>query len=145
MLQSVLSHLGRVQLFVTLWTVSCQAPLFMGFPRQEYWSGLPFPTSVSLPDPGIEPMSLTPPALASRFFTTSATWEALLYSPWSCKESDVTERLNSNKLEKTPQNSMLPCLHCKGEMRAMKIVSNKGICTSLCKSSDWVTPDHACT
>ena len=98
-----------------------------------------------LPDPGTEPMSLKSPALTSRFFTTSATWEALRYSPWSCKESDVTERLNSNKLEKTPQNSMLPCLHCKGEMRAMKIVSNKGICTSLCKSSDWVTPDHACT
>ena len=104
-----------------------------------------FPTSVSLLDPGIEPMSLTPPALASRFFTTSATWEALRYSPWSWEESDVTERLNSNKLKKTPQNSMLPCLHCKEEMRAMKIVYNKGICTSLCKSSDWVTPDHACT
>ena len=91
MLQSVLSHFDRVQLFVTLWTVSCQAPLLMGFPRQEYWSGLLFPTSVSLLDPGIEPMSLTPPALAIRFFTTSATWEALRYSPWSWEESDVTE------------------------------------------------------
>jgi len=50
---------------VTPWTVACQAPLSMGFPRQEYWSGLPFP-SPDLPDPEIEPMS---PALAGRFFT----------------------------------------------------------------------------
>ena len=62
-------------LFVTLWTVALQAPLSMGFSRQEYWSGLPFPTLVDLPNPGIEPMSLVSPVLAVRFFTTSATWE----------------------------------------------------------------------
>ena len=44
-------------LLVTPWTVACQAPLTMGFPRQEYWSGLPFPSSGDLLDPGIEPMS----------------------------------------------------------------------------------------
>ena len=48
----------------------------MGFPRQEYWSGLPFPPPGDLPDPGIEPASIGPPALVGRFFTTSATWEA---------------------------------------------------------------------
>jgi len=48
----------------------------MGFSRQEYWSGLPFPSPGNLPDPGIEPLSLESPALAGRFFTTSATWEA---------------------------------------------------------------------
>ena len=63
-------------LFVTLWTVARQAPLSMGFSRQEYWSGLPFPTLVDLPNPGIEPMSLMSPVLAVRFFTTSTTWEA---------------------------------------------------------------------
>ena len=63
-------------LFVTLWTVALQAPLSMGFSRQEYWSGLPFPTLVDLPNPGIEPMSLVSPVLAVMFFTTSATWEA---------------------------------------------------------------------
>ena len=41
----------------TPWTVACQAPLFMGFSRQEYWSGLPFPSPGDLPDPGIEPRS----------------------------------------------------------------------------------------
>ena len=50
--------LSRVQLFVTPWTVAHQAPLSMGFSRQEYWSGLPFPSPDDLPDPGIEPMSL---------------------------------------------------------------------------------------
>ena len=53
----------------------------MAFSRQEYWSGLPFPSLGDLPDPGIKPMSLTSPALAGRFFTTSTTWEAQEY--WS--------------------------------------------------------------
>ena len=49
----------------------------MGFSRQEYWSRLPFPTPGDLPNPGVEPVSVVSPALAGRFFTTSATWEAL--------------------------------------------------------------------
>ena len=53
----VLSHVSRVQLFVTPWTVALQAPLSMGFSRREYWSGLPFPSSVDLPNPRIEPES----------------------------------------------------------------------------------------
>ena len=51
--------LSRVRLFATLWTVAHQAPLSMGFSRQEYWSGLPFPSPGDLPDPGIEPGSPT--------------------------------------------------------------------------------------
>ena len=53
--------------FVTPWTVAHQAPLSMGFPRQEYWSGLPFPFPGDLPNPRIE---LASPALAGKFFTT---------------------------------------------------------------------------
>ena len=53
--------------FATSWTAASQAPLSMGFPRQEYWSGLPLPSPGDLPNPGIEPMS---PALAGGFFTT---------------------------------------------------------------------------
>ena len=49
----------------------------MGFCRQEYWSGLSFPTAGDLSDLGIEPVSVSPPALADGFLTTSATWEAL--------------------------------------------------------------------
>ena len=49
--------LSHVQLFVTPWTVAYQAPLSMGFSKQEYWSGLPFPSPEDLPDPGIEPRS----------------------------------------------------------------------------------------
>ena len=48
---------------VTPWTVACQAPLSMGFSRQEYWGGLPFPSPEDLPNPGIKPMSPTAPAL----------------------------------------------------------------------------------
>ena len=60
----------------TRWTVAPQALLSLGFFRQEYWNGLPCPPPGDLPIPGIEPASLTSPALAGGFFTTSATWEA---------------------------------------------------------------------
>ena len=56
--------------FATLWTVAFQAPLSMGFPRQEYWSGLSFPYPGDLSDPGIEPASFMSPALVCGFFTT---------------------------------------------------------------------------
>ena len=52
-----MKSLSRVLLFATPWTVAYQAPLSMEFSRQEYWSGLPFPTPGDLPDPGIEPRS----------------------------------------------------------------------------------------
>ena len=54
--------LCHVQLFVTPWTTACQAPQSMGFPRQEHWSGFPFPSPGDLPDPGIEPVSPALPA-----------------------------------------------------------------------------------
>ena len=59
---------------------TCQAPLSMGFSRQEYWSGLSCPPAGDLPDPGVEPTSLISPALAGGYFTASATWEALIIS-----------------------------------------------------------------
>ena len=69
-------HFSRVQLFATPWTVAHQAPLSMGFSRQEYWSGLPCPPPGDLPNPGIESESLIAPALTGGFFTTSTIWEA---------------------------------------------------------------------
>ena len=59
--------LNHDRLFATSWTVDCQAPLSVGFPSQEYWSGLSCPTPGDLPNPGIKPMSL---ALTGGFFTT---------------------------------------------------------------------------
>ena len=65
---------------LTPWILARQAPLSMGFSRQEYWSGLPSPPPVDLPDPGIKLTSLMSPVLMGGFFTTSATWEALVVS-----------------------------------------------------------------
>ena len=63
----------------TLWTIAHQAPLSMGFSRQEFWSGLLCPLPGDLPDPGIEPASSAAPALAGGFFITRATWEYYYY------------------------------------------------------------------
>ena len=69
--------LSRVQLLATPWTIAHQAPLSIGFSRQEYWSGLPFPSPGDLPDPGIEPgfptlqanaLPSEPPGLEIAFF-----------------------------------------------------------------------------
>ena len=61
-------HFSHAQLFVTLWTIAHQAPLSMGFSRQEYWSGLPCSPPGNLPDPGIRPASLMSSALAVGFW-----------------------------------------------------------------------------
>ena len=78
----VLSCFSCLQLFATLWAVVLQAPMSMGFSRQESWSRLPFPPPGDPPSLGIEPMFVMSPALAARFvcffLTTSVTWEAHL-------------------------------------------------------------------
>ena len=76
----MLTPFSPIQLFVTLWIVAHQTSLSMAFSRQEYWSRLPWPPPGDLPDPGIEPVSLMPPALAGGFFTTSATWKNLRHT-----------------------------------------------------------------
>ena len=85
---SVPSCFSHVRLFVTPWTVAHQDPLSMGFSRQGYWSGLPCPPPVHLPDPGIEP------AFAGRFFTIpwsgikpeSSALEAWSFNHWTTRE-----------------------------------------------------------
>ena len=67
------------QLFSTHGQHPHEAPPSMEFSRQEYWSGVSFPTPRDLPEPGTEPVSLVSPALVDVFFTPSATWEALHY------------------------------------------------------------------
>ena len=68
--------LSRVWLFATPWTVAYQAPLSMGFSRQQYWRGLPFPSPVDLPDPGIEPRS---PALQADALPSEPPGKVWLY------------------------------------------------------------------
>ena len=65
----MLNCFHHVKLFTTLWAIACQAPLSMGFSRQEYWSGLPGPSPRDLHDPGIEPVFLVSPTLAGELFT----------------------------------------------------------------------------
>ena len=67
----VLSFFSRVQLFATLWSVAYQAPLSMGFSRQQYWSGLPCPSPGNLPNAGIKPVSPAAPALQADSFPLS--------------------------------------------------------------------------
>ena len=95
------SRFSQVRLFVTLWTVACQAPLSMRFPRQEYWSVLPCPSPGDLPDPGIEPMSLESPALAGRLFTTSAAWEAPISGYMFLYIFQIKYRTKQNKQSST--------------------------------------------
>ena len=81
----MLNHFSRVQLFVTLWTIACQALLSMGFSMQKYWSGLPCPLPGDLPNSGIEPVSFMSPASPGEFFITSATWEPIYFNMLSEK------------------------------------------------------------
>ena len=90
----LLSLFSRVQLFATLQTIARQAPLSMGFPRQEYWSGFPFPSPGDLPNPGTEPISLMSSAMAGRFFTTSATWKAQDILPQIIINCSVTQAIS---------------------------------------------------
>ena len=73
----MLCHFSCVRLFARLWTVACQAPLSIGFFRQEYWNELPCPPPGDLPCPGMEPVSLMSPVWAGRFFTTGTIGKAL--------------------------------------------------------------------
>ena len=75
-MKALVTH--HVQLFATPWTTAHQAPLSIGFSRQEYWSELPCPSPSDLPDSGSNPCLVYLPALAGGFLTTSATWEAQL-------------------------------------------------------------------
>ena len=89
----MLSRFSRVWPFAILWTVVCQAPLSMGFSRQEYWSGWPFPPPGDFPHPGIKPVSLMSPPLAGGFFTTSTILEAWLLEGLSSMNSWLHEEM----------------------------------------------------
>ena len=71
--------LDRASDSATLWTVACQSPVFMGFPRQEFWTGLLCSPPGDLPNPGCDSVSLMFCALTRRFLTTSTIWEVLVF------------------------------------------------------------------
>ena len=90
--------------FVAPWTVACQAPVSMGFPRQQYRSGLPFPSPGDLPNPGIELMS---PVLAGGFFTTEPPGKPQLHGSratdsmeWDYREPQTTQGPEAPRLFK---------------------------------------------
>ena len=108
--------LSCVWLFARPWTVARQAPLFMEFPRQEYWSELPFPPPRDLPDPGIKPKSPAAPALAGGFFTTKPPGKPVhgLYSPWiSPGQNTVAGSCSLLQRIFSTQGSNPGLLHCR--------------------------------
>ena len=121
--------LSHVKLFVTPWTVACQVPLFMEFFRQEYWSGLPFPPSGDLPNPGIEPVSLVSPALAGGCFTTEPTE----------KHSLTTAR----EISSIPVAVSLPDLNCSHGWPP-PAESSPSYYSRADKNSPGVIPIHSC-
>ena len=82
--------LSSVRLFATPWTIAHQTPLSIGLPSQEYWSGLPFPSSRDLPDPGLQPMF---PALLGRFFTTKPPGKPDIRISWLFKIDVLLENI----------------------------------------------------
>ena len=125
---ALLSCFSRVRLFATLWTVARQAPLSMGFSRQEHWSGLPCPSAGDFPEPGIEPAS---PELAGRFFTTSCCLQFCLGLIGLGHQYDHKQGLGELKLcfLRNTTFTQIICLH----LHILKIVRFK---LQLCRWED---------
>ena len=84
-----------VYVCVIQWTIALQAPLSMGFSRQEHQRGLPSLPPGDLPDPGIKPTPLMSPALGGRSFTTGATWEALKWVIFDSEKNTINNFVKS--------------------------------------------------
>ena len=103
---------------------SPQAPLSVGFFRQEYWSGLPCPPPEDLPNPGIEPTSPACPALANGFFTTSATW----YSKQRVPGLSLADSLPRKRWSRSSSCWALPSLGVRALPSDLSILFNWGFC-----------------
>ena len=112
MLVCMPSCFNHIRLFATPWTVAHQAPLSVGFSRQEYWSGLPCPPPGDLPDPGIKSTSLMYLAPAGRFFTTSITKGAVCAKLLSCGQpcDPMDYRLPGSPVHGIFQARILECV-----------------------------------
>ena len=119
---AVPSRFSHVQLFATPGTVAHQASLSMGFSRQEYWSGLPCPPPGDLPNPGIEPVTLTSPAMADSFFTASTTWKApaLDIQKLICHETATSLQIRTKKFNEHQKFYIYIPFHLSGETQKVK-------------------------
>ena len=110
--------LSRVQHFVTPQTAALHVPLSMEFSRQDYWSELPFPSPVNLPNSGTEPVALEYPALAGKFFSTSVMAPHSSILVWKIPWTEEPGRLQSMGLKESDMTERLPfhfSLSCIGE------------------------------
>ena len=107
--------LSHIQLFATPCTVIFQVPWPTEFPRQEYWSGLPFPPLEGLPDPGTEPESPASLALAGWFFSTSTTLEVPLMEEWNHypEKKCVGGARTTPRMHKMEMRNIIPWSPCK--------------------------------
>ena len=117
--------------------VACQASLSVGFSRQEYWSGLPFPTPRGLPNPEIKPTSVVSPALAGGFFTPSTTWDpdlvfcdvrkSMLFRTESCQRGKpLSHSLISGHTGRVPSPLRRHCWRAPGKSCGFELCSRRG-------------------
>ena len=126
----MLSHCSRVGLFATLWAVAGQIPLPMGFSRQEYWSRLPCPPSRGSSRRRDQPLLLMSRALADGFFTTNATWRALLRS----RSWEKWAPLHPHK----PPSFALYALYGTMEFKSLPVQEGNEFLLSLSKAREWL-------
>ena len=136
--------LSRVQLFATPWTVAHKAPLSMEFSRQEYWSGLPFPSPGNLPDPGIKPMSLASHALVGGFFTTEPPGKPQEY--WNRQPFPYSGIfLTQGSTPSLPHcRWILYCLSHQGSLISHIQVSVKYLCSHGAIPPNWTVSGERC-
>ena len=152
----ILSRFSHVQLFVTLWTVTCQAPLSVGFSRQEYWSRLPCPPPGDLPDQGIEPRSPVAPLWQMDSFTHTpgkgcTQSERCIYrKPRSMSKWVGISTLRPRPLAKIPLGNEITSVPQSLEWPRDTRVAGGGtacplaVCWAPCLCSGWgVVPAHS--
>ena len=115
--------LSHVQFFGTPWAVASQAPLSMGFPRQEYWSGLPFPPPGDLHNPGIEPLSP-----AGGFFTTEPPTKYLRQNFYRSIGQSCHQLASGVSLYPTVYKGLLTCSRQEAEIttRLDSLIASQG-------------------
>ena len=123
-----------------MWTAVHQTPLFIGFSRQEYWSGLPsqWTPPWSLPNPGIEPISLISPALIGGFSTTSTTWKPDGSKRDTIKASKICCCLQGAESLRKDQISLGSMTHIIGVNCGMGPIDSKEKLQGVVISKDWV-------